>query len=261
MQGQMPAEMAAELALYQGAGVSERSQDFQVPFFMIAQANSPQLKKQMPDKFIPGLAAGDIFNTSTGEFWPGAECIQVIQAFFQKAMVEWILRDEGGGWVATHDIDTPYLKRCKWGGERDRFLLTPDGHQMVDTSYHFVATPADGDVGVVSMTSTSLGCSRQWQTLMKRVKVPHNGTLVVAPSFARIYQLKTAWKKNDQGDWYVWTVSDAGWAAGNPAARPGYEAAKKFFEHARDHGVVMGRPPVDSDSGGDTIDASAEPPI
>lgn len=259
---QMPAGLADDLEQYAGAGVSDRQEDFLLPFLMIAQANSPQLKKQQADKYIPGLEAGDIFNTATRQVWKSAEGVLVLQAHFQKAMVEWILRDEGGGYVATHAIDTPMLKQCRHGGDKNRFLLTPDGHQMVDTSYHYVTLAETAEAAVVGMTSTSLQTSRTWQTLMKQVKVPHNGQLVVAPAFSRVYRLTTVYKKNDQGDWFQWAVQDAGWAL--PDYADAYREARATFLHIREHGAQMGRPPESTAPEGPSptsYDGGEEPPI
>ena len=254
MSGSLPAHLSAELAEYAGAGVSDRTEDFTTPFLTIAQSSSPQLKRQEAS-YIQGMEQGDIFNSATGEFWRGSEGVLVIQWWFQKAMVEWIPRVLGGGYVATHDIDTPLLKEFRWTDDKDprgRMLLSRDEKtQLVDTSYHFVTLAETGESAVVSMTVTSLGCSRTWQTLMKRIKLPTPNGLVNAPSFARVYRLKTAYKSMEKGDFYVWTVSDAGWAAGTAEYGAAYELARKQFVHAREHGVTMGRPP-------DAADASSE---
>src|SRR4051812_10928480 len=97
----LPAFMQEDLEKMQGAGVSDRSQDFALPFLAIAQSNSPQLKKQQPDKYIEGLEAGDIFNTATRQFWRSNEGIAVVPVWFEKSWVEWVLRDDGGGYVNT----------------------------------------------------------------------------------------------------------------------------------------------------------------
>lgn len=242
-QASMPAEMMEDAALYAGAGVSERQEDFLLPFLMIAQSNSPQLKRQQADKYIPGLEAGDIYNTATRQFWKSDEGVLLLQAHFEKALVEWILRDDGGGYVATHSIDSEIKNKARMGGDKNRFLLLPNGHQLVDTSYHFVTLAETAEAAVVGMTSTALQTSRSWQTLMKQVKVPHNGQLIVAPSFSRVYRLTTVFKKNDQGDWFQWAVQDEGWAL--PDYKMAYQEAKKTFLHVREHGVQMGRPPED----------------
>lgn len=257
--GQMPAEFIAEMEGFAGAGVSERAADFAMPFFLIAQANSPQLKRQH-EKYIPGLEAGDIFNTATGEYWRSGEGVVVIQSWFQKAWVEWIPRNDGGGWVATYTIDDPIQKTASWiEVEGKKIFRLPNGHDLVETSYHFVVLAETGEIGVVGMTSTSLACSRQWQTLLKRIKMPVRGQMEIAPAFARAFRLTTSYKTRDNNDWFVWTVADVGWAIGHPVWNSSFQMAKRHFEEARDKGVVLGRPP---DSAPEVVeDAPADSPI
>ncbi len=255
----LPAEMMEDMAQYSGAGISERAQDFAFPFLAIAQSGSPQVKRQQADKYIEGLEVGDVFNTATRKFWRTSrgEAIKVVPVWFAKAWVEWVPRTEGGGggqgYVATHEIDSGIEKQARRGGPNNRDLLLPNGHQLVDTSYHFVLD-MEGSAFVVGMTSTGLQASRTWQTLMKEIKIPHAGGLVIAPCFARIYELRTVWKKNDQGDWWTWNVSDAGWNTG-----PLYALARDNFKAFSENPPTLGRPPLDDAE--TSADLSGETPI
>lgn len=262
MHSSLPEGLTQELGQYAGAGVSDRASDFAMPFLMIAQKGSAQVNKREVDKFIPGLEVGDIFNTATGEYWRASEGVLVVQSWFQKAMVEWIPRSDGGGWIATHPIDTPLMKLTKPGGQDNREMRLPNGHQLVDTSYHFVALADTSELAVVSMTATSLGASRQWQTLMKRIKIPVSGQLVVAPSFSRVFRLKTAYKSNEKGDWFVYVINDEGWAAGHAEYNDAYLTARAHFVEASTKGVQMGRPPESEGShDGATVDAHVDPDV
>lgn len=222
-----------------GAGLSTDAKDFLLPFLAIAQSNSPQLKRQQADKYIEGMKAGDIFNTATNEFWDGDEGIMVVPAFYQKAEVEWILRSDGGGYVDTHSADTKLLNDVQNvempDGRKIRKL--PNGHQLVETRYHFVIT--DNGAAVVALTSTGLQVSRQWMTLMKNVKIGPVGAKKIAPSFSRVYKLKTIYRQNDAGDWFQFAVEEVGWVQ-NPDL---FNEAKSFWEESTKAGVVLGRPP------------------
>ena len=260
----VPAEFGDDLGQFAGAGVSDRQEDFQLPFLAIAQGLSPQIKRQQADKYIPGLEEGDIFNTATGQFWKGETGLLVVPAFFQKAMVEWIPRNQGGGYVATHDIDTPLLKECRLVdvGEGKQSLRHKNGHDFVDTSYHFVTLAETGESAVVGMTSTNLGSSRTWQTIQKNIKVPVGGQLIVAPCFSRVFRLRTAYKQKDNNAWFVYSVSDEGWAL--PLYRAAYEESKKTFVYASEHGAQIGRPPEGINANDTTAgapDLSGEAPI
>lgn len=260
--GELSPEMAQEYAEFAGAGLSERSEDFLLPFLYIAQSGSPQVKKQRTDKYIPGLEVGDIFNTATGQFWRGDTGLVVLHAWFQKAEVEWLPRSDGGGdgagYVATHPFDTP-LKNDLTIGERGERIIRPGrhgasgGHLLAETAYHFVIDAETCEPAVVAMGSTGLQVSRQWLTMMRQFKIPTPQGPVTAPTFARLTKIKTAWRQNDQGDWFVFKAEDMGWAG------RGYErarmVAKDFFLQAREHGVKLGRPPAATESdAGTTVD-------
>lgn len=226
-------------AVPDGAGISTDAKDFLLPFLAIAQSNSPQLKRQQADKYIEGMKAGDIFNTATNEFWDGDEGILVVPAFYQKAEVEWILRSDGGGYVDTHPADTKLLNDVQNvempDGRKIRKL--PNGHQLVETRYHFVIT--DNGPAVVALTSTGLQVSRQWMTLMKNAKMGPEGAKKIAPSFSRVYRLKTIYRQNDAGDWFQFSVEEVGWVQDQDL----FNEAKNFWEEATKAGVVLGRPP------------------
>jgi len=82
-----------------GSGFEEvTSSDIQIPFIRIIQALSPQLKKTDPS-FIEGASQGDIFNTVTKTLWNGEEGILVIPSYFQQKLLEFIPRNQGGGFV------------------------------------------------------------------------------------------------------------------------------------------------------------------
>ncbi len=222
-----------------GAGISTDARDFLLPFLAIAQSNSPQLKKQQEDKYIKGLEAGDIFNTATGKFWKAEEGIIVVPAFFQKAEVEWVPRSEGGGYVDTHLPNSDVVAQVREIETEDgrKIRKLPNGHQLVETKYHFVIT--DDGPAVIGLTSTGLQVSRQWLTMMKNVKIGPEGAKQIAPSFAKQYRLRTVYRTNDSGDWFQYTIEDAGWVASLDL----FNEAKAFYLDAAKTGVVLGRPP------------------
>lgn len=265
----LPAHLADDADEFAGAGMSDRQQDFLLPFIYVAQANSPQLKKQQADKYIPGLEAGDLFNTATGKFWKGDKGLLVLPCYFQAAEVEWVTRKAGGGYVATHQPEDPIVKRIRIdpADPRNRLLpVGPDGkqHQLVETRYHFVILVDELSPAVIGLSSSGLQVSRQWQTLMREFKV-RNGQdqLVVAPSWSRAYRIRTVYRTNDQGDWYQVTVADEGWST--PEQRDARDMARAFFREARERGVVLGRPPESDDSASKPAQTSdydgEEPPI
>jgi hypothetical protein len=247
----LPAEFSDEMAEFAGAGISDRQEDFLLPFLYVAQSNSPQTKRQQADKYIVGLEAGDIFNTATGRYYKSDVGTTLIPAYFQRAEVEWVLRSNGGGYVATHDPDTVLKSQVRVVDDKGkidpkgRFRMLPNGNQLVETAYHFCIDLSTMSPVVVGLTSTGLQTSRQWTTLMRDAKIrDRSGSLVMAPCFARAFQLSSAYRQNDTGDWFMPIVRDLGWANQSQEMNDGRQMAKEFFVHASKNGVQMGRPPA-----------------
>jgi hypothetical protein len=245
----------SEMLEHAGAGISGRQEDFLLPFLAVAQSNSPQLKKQQADAYIAGLKVGDIFDTATRKFWDGETGVVVVPAYFHKAEVEWVTRKNGGGYVATHAADTPLRAEVRIDPSDKRTRLLRSGHQLVETNYHFVVLVETCTPAVVALTSTGLQTSRQWNTQMSAVKIRRpDGALATAPCFGRAYRLRTTYRQNDQGDWFQFLVEDVGWANQSQAQIDARAAARAFYLHSLQNGVILGRPPVDESSSGRTID-------
>jgi hypothetical protein len=255
--GGPPADLADDMEALAGAGISDRPEDASTPWLVVLQKGSPEVNKHEPE-YVPGAEAGDFMHSITKRLWKQAEggpC--VLQAFFQKNEVEWVPRGSGGGYVATHDANTALGRQVTLvqapGGSKRMLRMLPNGNQLVETNYHFLIDVDAMDMMVLGLTSTGLGFSRRWTAAMKSHKIRGANGPVIAPSFTRVYQLKTLYQKNDQGDWFVPVAEDLGWVQTGTDQRFAYEAAKKFFLQANSMGSVpMGRP---ADSGS-TIDAA-----
>ena len=228
----VPDFMQQDMEDYAGVGIPDKPEDNVLPFLGIIQKSSPQLTKQDP-KYIKGAEVGMILNSATGEMFSGEDGVTVIAVGYQKNYVEWVPRDEGGGYVATHPFSVDVLRQMKAiKGERGPMLS--NGHQMVETMYTFVII--DGSPAVIGATSTQLGPMRQWSTLRGNFKNQKTGRAL--PSWARMYRLTTVYQKNDKGDWYNWKVADAGFVMDSGQ----YEIAKEFGLLVAEGKVSVGRP-------------------
>ena len=256
-----------DLNQFAGAGVSTDAEDSNVPYLLVLQKGSPQVNRQDPG-FVRGAEAGDIYNTVTGRIYkcngPDAPGVLVMPIWFEKREVEWVPRDAGGGYVATHSMDTSLLAIVKDvlkpSGKGSTRMIGNTGHQMVRTNYHFVIDIENADVSLIAASSSAIGFSRRWTGLMKAKKVSTKNGPVIAPSFSSVYRIMTIYNKNDQGDWYTMSAEDTGWVdTNNPTQMACYRAAKEFFLNAREHGVQLGRPPaMAEETSNHTIDADMD---
>ncbi len=187
-------DVMSVFAEHAGAGLGNaQARDFALPFINLLQKMSPALDE------VEGAEAGMFMNTVTHEL---SESIRVIPVDYEKVYNEWIPRDEGGGFIASH--------KTREDAETQR--RADDSTQIIDTANHYVLTEqADGSwqPAILSCTSTKLKASRQWMSRISQVvaDVPGKGKLPM-PSFAKIYEVvSTGPHKNDKGTYYSLQVN------------------------------------------------------
>lgn len=195
-----------------GTGLEETTtDDFAIPFIRVLQPMSPQLQKQH-GSYVAGASAGDLYNTVTGEAYDGEKGISIVPCAYNKKYIEWIPREKGGGLVnANHDISI--LSKCTRDPESRRYY-TPEGNEIVETAQFFVLiVPEDGapQQAVLAFTSTQLGVSRKWLTMLRMARVQNSkGESVEAPMFAYTYRLTTTTQSTDKGSWNAYSINQEG---------------------------------------------------
>ena len=216
------AELQQEIIADSGKGLQNvKTEDMSIPRLAIVQSGSPQRKKK-DDKYIEGAEEGDIFNTVTNTLYKGK--IKVIPCEFLKSYVEWIPREQGGGFVQSHETRPTDLTK----NDKGKFIL-PSGNELADTADHYVlVVNEDGsyEPAVMSMTSSLLTVSRNWLTRMKLQKEVIGGKMIEPPTFYYEWEIETTEKDNDQGTWFIYRVGDA-----KPISDPNiYKEAKALSE-------------------------------
>ena len=212
-----------------GTGLEETTtEDFAIPFIRVLQPMSPQLQKQH-GSYIAGASAGDLFNTVTGEAYDGEEGVSIVPCAYNKKYIEWIPREKGGGLVnANHDISI--LSRCTRNPD-DRRYYTPEGNEIVETAQFFVLVVKEDTAqqAVLAFTSTQLGVSRKWLTMLRMARVQNSkGDSVEAPMFAYTYRLTSTTQSNDKGSWNAYSINQEG-----ATAMPIAMMVKDFMSAAR----------------------------
>jgi len=201
--GDISADLIVKAA---GRGLENVSNDdITIPRLAIVQSGSPQRKKK-DEKYIEGAEEGHIFNTVTNQLYD-VEGITVIPCGYRKSYVEWVPRESGGGLVAVHDMKPdgttvdPKTKKTFLGE-----------NQIVDTAEHFVLVKKDDtwEPAVLTMTSSNLGVSRKWNTLLKMKKINIKGQMVEPPSFLYMFKLATINAENDLGSWFKYKLDEVG---------------------------------------------------
>lgn len=207
-------ELAREAAPISGAGTSQDRADNLIPYLVILQDMSPQVKKRDP-AYIDGAEAGMIMRTDIKKVYSGSDGILFQPCHFSKKFVEWVPRDAGGGagagFAGIHDRMPIEAKPVE---DRPNKFKMPNGNDIVETRYHFgnILDPSQGraDPCVIAMSSSGHTVSRSWMALMNQFRI---GGSIIAPSFFRAYKLTTVERSNAQGSWFVWKPEDMGWVS------------------------------------------------
>ena len=219
MSNQVAMKKSAELStdamdvilLYGGEGTSFSSDEMQVPFVRALQALSPQLGKKKAE-YIEGAEQGDLFNTVTGEIWKGDDGVTIIPCFQTTKYLEFVPRDQGGGFRGEIDPTDPILQRTSRVGSKE---ILPTGNELVKSDQHFcLVMSSDGafQPAVIDMKSTQLKVSRRWKTqiAMQKINHPKTGAMITPPLFATVWKITTVEESNDQGTWFTPSVEKVG---------------------------------------------------
>jgi len=189
--------------------------DLSIPFLVILQDGSPQVKKTHPNyatQGIRGATAGHIINTLTKQIYnPEIETDKVsfVPCFYQKLFVEWKSRDSGGGIVKSHPDDR-LLGNTKKNDKKQDVL--PNGNILTTTAYFFgfVIINDEPIQCVIGLSSTQLKKARQWLSIATSIKFDGPQGKFTPPLFAHSYLLSTVPENNDQGSWYGWKIEMEG---------------------------------------------------
>lgn len=219
----------------EGMGNSLNAQDNTTPFLAILQNNSPQLEENKPE-YVEGAKKGMLFNTATKQLWEGKTGVEIIAFGFLHVFNEWIPRKQGGGFVATYDMNDPIRNQAKPREEdgKKRGLMLPNGNDLVETAYTGILFTDSPMPAILAATSTGLKPMRDWMTL-------RNNTLIngrPAPSFARKYLVQTVYQENEAGSWYNWKISAGDWVS-----QEQFDRAFKFADLMAKGEFQIGRPP------------------
>jgi len=238
----MQPDVASAMMEDAGAGDEFSSDDLSVPFISILQKGSPQVEEDG----IEGASAGMFYNTVTNALFDGKKGIDVVYCAYSKIGVEWVPREQGGGLVAHHQLTEKF--RQSLVRQPDSFRLSmPNGNSLVETAYHYVLHLNEGvpEMAVVSMWSTALKTSRQWNTQAKLLTIPVNGKMIRPPIYSQIWRLKTTLLSKDNYKWYGYTLERVGQV---PSIEV-YNAAKAYREAVTSGIVKVSAPPSPEEAG------------
>ncbi|MGD9212947.1 MAG: hypothetical protein PVI90_19335 [Desulfobacteraceae bacterium] len=152
---------------------NQTNQDIAIPFLGLLQDLSPQVKKKN-DEYIEGAEPGMLFNTVTGQLYQQEAFI--VPCYTQHLYVEWVPRENGGGFVGIHELESDVVARAKATAAQFNKLKTDAGNDLVETFYLYAlllekvdSTSMDCPV-VMAFTSTKIGVYKKLMSQLRMVK-------------------------------------------------------------------------------------------
>lgn len=221
---------------YANTGFENTSQDdFSIPFLDILQGQSPEVESL--DAAKPGM----FHNTVTDDLFDGKEGISVIVVATNHEYVEWVPRNQGGGIVGRHAVDSDIVAQARRNSEAFNDLKTEQGNELVETFYaYLILNLPEGPLpAVLSCSSTRIKPYKAMMTKANMIMVPTpDGRKVKPPLFAHKFRLTTAKRKNNDGEWHTFEVAFDSPDKSAVGARlaptdPLFEAAVSFHEVIR----------------------------
>ena len=178
---------------YAGKGLEDLGAgDFQVPFLKILQTNHEQVSKNSQE-YIEGAEPGLFFNSLTSKLY--GDTVRLVVIKVEPCFLEW--QPNMGGFVAKHNIEPDGIDKSNFGEWK-----LPNGNIVQQTYNYYVLNADDPKEGlmILSLTGGNIKHAKNWNTQLSTACLPNGAS---APQFANIWELKTAFNKKDQFNWFA----------------------------------------------------------
>lgn len=202
------------------------SQDVALPYIYILQGLSPQVNPGRAE-YVEGAQPSMFLNNVSGEVFDGRQTGFIfVPCYYERKYVEWVHRDNGGGWVGDHPISSDILSRTRPDDKGKPRLQ--NGNVIVETAYHYglMMNPETDawEQCVIALKSSGLKANRKWNNAIITSKIP--GTEVQAPRFLFAYNVKSKMETKGENSWWSFVVDKFE----EPVSVGIYKQAKEFAE-------------------------------
>jgi hypothetical protein len=233
-----------------GQGFENQDMSFsKLPMLVILQSNSPQVVESKGK-----VHAGQILNTVTNEVF---DEIVVIPAMLDNCFLQFIPRDDGGGFRGRHLSDSKIVKEALHRNEGRAFGKLPlpqppdpktgkpqPTHELVENYEMYAITTRGEDItgfAVIPFQSTKIKVLRAWNTQVGMF-APKIGTKQFKPKeipmYAHRVKITTEIETNAKGTYFVPVLSPA--MGGDDLLKsiigrndPRYQAAKQLHDDVK----------------------------
>lgn len=242
-----------------GAGFENQSSaDIAIPFLAILQALSPQVEGE-DNPLRPGM----LFNTVSEEAYKASEGILFVPGVTKHVVVEWKPKDQGGGIVAVHEVDSEVVEEARKRSTEFGNLKTLGGNELVETFYIYGAQIDEDKESVlgplvIACSSTKIKRYKAWNSKLNMFAHKKHGMPAKPPLFAHLTRVTSFKDKNPKGDFFNITLAPANGDVASsllPPTNEGFAAARQVREM-----VAEGIAQADYKSADKTTGGSADAP-
>jgi hypothetical protein len=200
-----------------GSGVATDQSDLLIPMIKILQALSPEVEKKGA-AYVPGAEAGmAMMKNAPNPLIDMEKGILFQPVYNNKAVVEWIPRQSGGGagggFVASYPTMPNNVARVNDpNNPKKTITINPEtGNLLVETRYQggFIIDESNKNSpmpAVIPFSSTGHTVAKGWNFLMSQKMVGGKH----ANAWAVYYRIKTKLKTRGSQSWYIFDITDAG---------------------------------------------------
>lgn len=217
-----------------GVGLDDTAQgsDLLIPFINVLQSNSPQVKE--PDAGgLEGARPGMLFNTVTEELIPGKEGVVFVPGIKLHKYVEWVPRDNGGGFAGMYNLDDPAIEVFKKHAAENNYafgkLKNPENQNDVVETYYIYGVQVDLEtmsaMGMIGLhfTSTKIKPYRGWNQKQLSYTTPPEIGKQKPPVYCHLVRMVTEFSKNNKGEFYNVKLAPALGVESLPADHPAHK--------------------------------------
>lgn len=183
-----------------------KAKDLAIPYIALLQGLSPQV---MPgkSKYIAAAKPGMFLDSSVEELF---DEMRIIPCLYRNQMVEWVPREEGGGFVASHPVG---YEEGLTRNEKGQFECK-NGNVLIDTRYFFcllLRDDMDPKPVVLALQSTQIKKAKNWLTKMQSMRaLGGDGKKFMPPMFSCIWKVSSVGESNQKGDFFGYKIEIEG---------------------------------------------------
>lgn len=230
-----------------GQGFENQDMSFRkLPMLVVLQSNSPQVLESKGK-----VLAGQLYNTVTGEVF---DEVVVVPAMLDKCFLQFVPRDDGGGFRGRHKEDSKIVKEAIARNEGRAIGKLPvpqppdpktgkpqPTHELVENYEMYAITTRDDDAtgfAVIPFQSTKIKVLRAWNTQISMFAPKIGSKQFKAreiPMYAHRVKITTEMESNAKGSYFIPVLSPA--MGGDDLVKsligrndPRYQAAKQLHD-------------------------------